>query len=163
MKIYSAYSRRLTKVTTNVGSPEYVEAIVKFSPDGNMFLEYGKTKNRQDEINSYKAACDVNMLVRRYENGDQLALLRDNTGAFADLSNLPRHIHEAQALSNQVNTLYNSMGADIKARYSNVYDFLEAFSTEVKFKDFCDFSQDVLKKRYDAYQSKNKKEVKSDA
>lgn len=161
MRILSAFSVK-TKASTTVGSPEYTEATVKFSPDGNLSLEYGAKRNRQDEINSYKASCDVNMLVRRYENGDQLALLRDNTGAYADLSSLPKNIHEAERLQKRITSVYESMGDDIKAKYGTLNDFLCAFSTKTEFEEFCKFSGDVIKKRAEPYMEK-KAEVKSDA
>lgn len=150
------------RVSSPVGSPEYQEVSVRFSPDGNMSLKPGKIRNRQTEINSYKEACDVNNLVRRYENGDQLALLRDNTGAYADLTQMPQNIHEAQKLSRNVENLYNSMGDDIKSKYANVGEFAEAFSSQDKFSEFCDHARSCVVKRAEPYQKK-KEEVKSDA
>lgn len=160
MKILSAFSSK-TKASTCPGASEYVEAVVRFSPDGNMFLEHGKVRDRQSEINSYKEACDVNILIRRYENGDQLALLRDNTGAFADLSTMPKNIHEAERLSKNVNALYSSMGDDIKAKYRDVNEFLGAFSTKSNFEEFCGFAHEIVKKRSESYVKK--KEDKPDA
>lgn len=157
MKILSAFSTK-RKASTCVGSPEYTESIVRFSPDGNLFLEQGAKRNRQNEINSYKDSCDVNMMIRRYENGDQLALLRDNTGAYADLSTLPKNIHEADKLQKRINSLYDSMGDDIKAKYGSVDDFICAFSTADKFKEFCGFASDVVKQRAEKAKSKAKKE-----
>lgn len=159
MKIRSAYSSR-SKVYTCSGSSEYTESVVKFSPDGNMFLEKGKIRNRQDEINSYKDSCDVNMLIRRYENGDQLALLRDNTGAYADLSTLPKNIHDAEKLSKRIRSVYDSMGSDIKAKYGTLDDFLCAFSTKENFAEFAGFAKDVVQKRAEKFKPK---EVKTDA
>lgn len=167
MKIYSQFNfRSKPKIYTPSGSPEYVESHVKFLPDGNMVLEPGKIRNRQAEINSYKASTDVNNLIKRYENGDQLALLRDNTGAYADLSEMPKNIHEAERLSKQIRAVYDSMGSDIKDKYRTVDEFLCAFSTDSNFSDFIHFSQDVVKKRAEKF-AKSKdiksKEVKSDA
>lgn len=161
MKIYSAYVSKPPS-STAVGSPEYVECTVKFSPDGNMSLERGQVKNRQAEINSYKESCIVSNLVKRYENGDQLALLRDNTGAYADLSNMPKNIHEAQKLSRSIHSLYDSMGDDIKAKYANVEEFCSAFSTKTNFDEFVSFSRDVVKQRASKVK-KPESEVKSDA
>lgn len=160
MKILSAYSSK-TKASTCCGSPEYTESIVKFSSDGNMYLEKGKTRNRQDEINSYKDSCDVNMIIRRYENGDQTALLRDNTGAYADLSTLPKNIHDAERLSKRIRAVYDSMGSDIKAKYGTLDDFLCAFSTDAKFVEFAGFAQDIVKQRAEKF--KKPTEVKTDA
>lgn len=156
----TAYSDK-PRVSSPVGSPEYQEVSVRFSPDGNMSLKLGKIRNRQTEINSYKEGCDVNNLVRRYENGDQLALLRDNTGAYADLSQMPQNIHEAQKLSRNVENLYNSMGDDIKSKYANVGEFAEAFSSQDKFNDFVKHARGCIEKRTEPY--KKPAEVKSDA
>lgn len=161
MKIISAYAPKC-RASTVVGSPEYCECSVKFSPDGNMFIERGKVKNRQAEINSYKESCMVANLVKRYENGDQLALLRGNTGAYADLSDLPKNIHEAQKLSRSIHSLYDSMGDDIKAKYANVEEFCTAFSTKSSFDEFVSFSRDVVKQRASKVK-KPESEVKSNA
>lgn len=146
MIFLSAYSEKC-KAATSSGFPEYVEKIVKFSPDGNMYLEDGSTRNRQAEINSYKASCDVNLMIKRYENGDQLALLRDNTGAYCDLSSLPKNIHDATKLRKQIGDLYSSMGDDVKVKYRNLNEFLCAFSTKGNFDEFCGFVGDIVKQR----------------
>lgn len=159
MKILSAFSKKIP-ASTCVGSPEYVECTVKFAPDGNMFLESGAVRNRQAEINSYKESCIVANLIKRYENGDQLALLRDNTGSYADLSGLPKNIHEAEKLSRSIHSLYDSMGDDIKAKYGNVEEFCSAFSTKSSFDEFVSFSRDVVKQRLEKV---SQSEVKSDA
>lgn len=149
------------KASTPVGSSEYREYRVKFSPDGNLKLEAGELKNRQMQINSYKESCIVSNLVKRYENGDQLALLRDNTGVYCDLSQMPKDIHEAQKLSRNVENLYNSMGDDIKSKYANVGEFAEAFSSQDKFNDFVKHARGCIEKRAEPY--KKPKEVKQDA
>lgn len=139
------------------GEREYREAKVVFSPDGNLTLEYTKnTRDRQTEINSYAANCDVNMLVRRYENGDQTALLRSNTGVYADLSQMPKSIHEAQQLSRSIHSLYDSMGDDIKSRYGTLDEFCSAFSTKANFDEFVGFSRDVVKKRVESVKKPKK-------
>lgn len=130
-KFFSVYSG-----STPVGSPEYYEKKVVFSPDGNMSLETGKLRNRQVELNSYKDSCDVNKIIQRYENGDQTALLRDNTGAYCDLSVLPKDIHAAKKLSRDVESLYNSMGDDVKLKFGTLEEFISAFSSKDKFNDF---------------------------
>lgn len=149
MKFLTRYSSK-PHVGSAVGSPEYQEARVVFSPDGNLSLEYGKVRNRQSEINSYADSCDVNKLVKRYENGDQLALLRDNTGVYADLSKMPKTIHEAQGLMRSIHSLYDHMGDDIKSKYGTLNDFVSAFSTKSAFDEFVGFSRDIVKKRVDS-------------
>lgn len=163
MKFLTAYSVK-PKASSPVGKSEYVEAHVKYSPDGNLTLEYGKPRDRQAEINSYKESCIVSNLVKRYENGDQLALLRGNPGCFADLSQMPSNIHEAQKLSRNVETLYNSLGEDVRQSYPTLTEFTEAFSTQDKFKDFVSNANKVIKKRTAAAKAAAApKEVKSDA
>lgn len=163
MRFLTAYSPK-PKASSPVGNREYVEAHVKFSPDGNLSLEYGKPRDRQTEINSYKESCIVSNLVKRYENGDQLALLRGNPGCFADLSQMPANIHEAQKLSRNVETLYNSLGDDVRANYATLAEFTEAFSTVDKFKDFVKTARTVVNKRAAAAKAAAPvKEVKTDA
>lgn len=160
MSFRSRYSNRPVHKTCT-GSPEYKEVRVKFSPDGNMSLEYGKVHNRQDEINSFKGACDVNMMIRRYENGDSLALMRNPNGAYADLSDVPENIHEMRKLARNAESIYSKMGDDIKALYPTFGEFTEAFSSVEKFEQFRKNTSEVIKNRKSAYEKR--KEVKSDA
>lgn len=153
MKFRSAYSEKKHHFSCT-GSPEYTEVRVRRSPDGNISAEYGKKHDRQAEINSYKGACDVKKMIQRFEAGDETALMRNPNGVFADLSALPRNIHEAQKLRSDVNALYEFMGDDIKARYRNVNEFCEAFSSQDKFKEFLSFSGNVVKDRQSAYKKK---------
>lgn len=156
MKFRSAYSEKKQHFS-KIGSPEYTEVRVRRSPDGNISAEYGKKHDRQAEINSYKGACDVKKMIQRFEAGDQTALMRNPNGVFADLSALPRNIHEAHKLSSDVNALYESMGDDIKARYQNLDEFCEAFSSQDNFKEFLSFSGNVVKDRKEAYDKNTKK------
>lgn len=133
MKILSAFSPK-PKVYTNPGSQFYNEARVVFEPDGNMKLQVLKERDRFVEIQSYKDSTDVNQLIRRYENGDQTALLRSNSGVFCDVASMPKNIHEAHKLYSDVDKLYSSMGDDIKAVYKDPTAFAEAFSSADNFK-----------------------------
>lgn len=158
MRFLTRYDSKSPKPSAS-GSREYREAKVVFSPDGNLTLEYAKqTRDRQNEINSYAAGCDVNMLVKRYENGDQMALLRSNTGVYADLSQMPKSIHEAQELSRSIHSLYDSMGDDIKSRYGTLDEFCSAFSTKANFDEFVGFSRECVKKRTESIKKLKQKE-----
>lgn len=156
MKFRTPFSERKVHFS-KTGSPEYKEVRVRRAPDGNISVEYGKKHDRQAEINSYKGACDVKKMIQRFEAGDQTALMRNPNGVFADLSALPRNIHEAHKLSSDVHSLYDSMGSDIKSRYQNVNEFCEAFSSPEKFNEFLSFSGNVVKDRKEAYDKKTKK------
>lgn len=157
MRFLTRYDSKSPKPSAS-GSREYREGKVVFSPDGNLSLELGKVRDRQIEINSYAASCDVNMLVKRYENGDQMALLRSNTGVYADLSQMPKSIHEAQQLSRSIHSLYDSMGDDIKSRYGTLDEFCAAFSTRASFDEFVGFSRECVKKRTESIKKPKQKE-----
>lgn len=158
MKFLTRYDSKPFR-PSNCGEREYCEGKVVFSPDGNLRLEYSdKTRDRQTEINSFAANCDVNMLVKRYENGDQTALLRSNTGVYADLSKMPKSIHEAQQLSRSIHSLYDSMGDDIKLKYGTLDEFCSAFSTKANFEEFVGFSRECVKKRADSIKKVKQKE-----
>lgn len=163
MKFRSAYSHNAAR-STAVGSRYYNEGRVIFSPDGNMSLEVGKERDRFTEIQSYKDSCDVNMIIKRYENGDQTALLRSNSGVYCDVSSMPKNIHEAVKLSRSVESMYNSMGDDVKSFYPTLNEFTEAFSSQDKFNSFVKNSQKVIKARAEKFKkAEPKKEVTADA
>lgn len=139
---------------TPSGSQYYTEGRVIFDPDGNMHLERGKQRDRLAEIQSYKDSCDVNNIIKRYENGDSMALLRDNTGVYCDISSMPRNIHEAVKLSRDVEAVYNSMGDDVKAYYPTLGDFSAAFGSEDGFKGFITNAQKVVSARAEKLKKK---------
>lgn len=135
MVFRSAYSKHVRSLSP-CGCRFYKEARVVFSPDGNLSLEYMKERDRYAEIQSYKESCDVNNLVKRYENGDQTALLRNHSGVYCDLASMPKNVHEMHQLAHNVESLYQSMGADIKAAFPDSKAFSEAFSNQDKFNEF---------------------------
>lgn len=143
---YTAYSSR-REYHSNSGQAEYIEKTVRFLPDGNMELVDGKVRDRQAEIDSYKESCIVSNLIKRFENGDSLALSRGAQGAFIDITSFPKNAHEALKLNRSVETLYDSLGDDIKAKYTDLSSFCEAFSSQDKFNDFMKFSGDIIKQR----------------
>lgn len=151
-KVYET-DRQASRSTCS-GSRYYTESRVIFDPDGNMHLEKGKERDRVAEIQSYKDSCDVNNLIKRYQNGDAAALMRDNTGVFCDISSMPRNIHEAVKLSRDVESVYNSMGDDIKALYPTVGDFSAAFSSQSGFNEFVTNAQKVVSARADKLKKK---------
>lgn len=140
--------------STCEGSRYYIESRVIFDPDGNMHLEAGKQRDRVAEIQSYKDSCDVNVLIKRYQNGDAAALMRDNTGVFCDISSMPRNVHEAVKLSRDVESVYNSMGDDIKSFYPTVNDFSAAFVSSSGLNQFIKNVQKVVKVRADKLKNK---------
>lgn len=135
MKFITAYSQKITYPSV-VGSPEYTEKRVVFSPDGNMSLKDGRIRNRQDEINSFKEDCIVSNLIKRYENGDQMALVRGASGAYCDIREMPENIHQATKLMRNVEGVYNSLPDDVRASYSDLNSFLECFVNQEKFNGF---------------------------
>lgn len=143
-----------TRRSTCEGSRYYYESRVIFDPDGNMHLESGKERDRVAEIQSYKDSCDVNNLIKRYQNGDAAALMRDNTGVFCDISSMPRNVHEAVKLSRDVESVYNSMGDDIKAFYPTLSDFTAAFSSQSGTNEFLANVQNVVSARLDKLKKK---------
>lgn len=147
MRFRSPYTRSENIRSTPVGSRYYNEGRVIFDPDGNMHLETGKERDRFIEIQSYKDSCDVNLMIKRYENGDQTALLRSNTGVYCDISSMPKNVHDAVKLSRSVETLYNSLGDDVKKIYPSVNDFTAAFSSNDNFISFVENSKSIIKSR----------------
>lgn len=154
MKFLTAYSEKVS-YPSEVGVREYTEQRVVFSPDGNMSLKDGCKRDRQDEINSFKDDCIVSNLVKRYENGDQMALMRGMKGAFCDLREMPENIHQATKLMRNVEGVYNRLPDHVRSSYTDLNSFLECFVNQEKFDSFV--------KKFDVQRNVKTKEVNENA
>lgn len=64
-------------------------------------------------INSFRDECLIENIIRRFNNGDLSALNRVQ-GAYIDSTQLPKDIHTANKMLNYAQTIYNSLGSDLK-------------------------------------------------
>lgn len=140
------YNLGITSHSSRVGSRYYHDVHLRHTPDGNMYLEKGKEHDRQAEINSYQDSCDVDKLIRRYENGDSTALIRNKGGAFVDLSSLPKTQHEAYRLSRDLELAYSELSGDLKDKFPTFSDFSKVFTDKDKLNSYLKYKSSRVKK-----------------
>lgn len=111
------------------GTPIHVLLKPKFSADGNYDLVPAGEVSVYDEIQSHAESCDINILMKRYLNGDATALSRAQ-GTYFDASSMPRTYAEMLNLLLDAESVFNSLPVDERAKYAH------SFETWLMTKDF---------------------------
>lgn len=117
------------------GSPERLIRKAKYDENGSVSLEIVGKDNLYLEIQSWKDACDVNLLVKRFAQGDASALQR-RQAMFMDCTNFPQTYAEMLQLMDDVNTFWNTLTVDQKSKFDN--DINKFFAGMDNLPDFFD-------------------------
>lgn len=86
-------------------------------------------------INSFRDECLIENIIRRFNNGDLSALNRVQ-GAYIDSTQLPKDIHTANKMLNYAQTIYNSLGSDLKKDYPDFSSFIDTFANVESINQF---------------------------
>ena len=80
---------------------------------------------------SFKDECDVNKIIARFEKTGMIEALNKKTPFYGDVSGLVDY-HEALNKVVEVETLFNSMSAEVRERFSNDPEKMIAFLNDKK-------------------------------
>lgn len=86
--------------------------------DGRRFLKADKEVAIYDLIQSHKEECEIENIIRRAVEGDYNALNAIN-GTFADITNCPSSIAEAQQYIIDAKTEFEKLPKEIRAKFEN--------------------------------------------
>lgn len=90
---------------------------------GKELVEVGKT-NRYEEIQLYAEQCEIENIMRRYQNGDYTALEKIQ-GMYGDFTQTPRTLAEAQQLSINLENMWGKLPLDIREQFHhNLEEFI---------------------------------------
>lgn len=103
---------------SNTGSGVVVTYSPSYDSDGILQLEASGTHNLYDEIQSHRESTDLALIISRYFNGDPGVLSRVQ-GVYADISEMPRNIHEAMSLMENARSDFFKLPPDIKEQFGN--------------------------------------------
>lgn len=78
------------------------------------------------EIQSHAAECDINMIIKRYQMGDENALQKAQ-GFFIDATNVPENMADMLNKLNRAELEFNKLPVSIKQKYGN--DFTKFICT----------------------------------
>lgn len=114
-RIYNPESR-VSRETSEVGSPLVQLYRSKFSREGVLELVPDGEHNLYDEIQSHAQSTDINMILQRYFSGDAAALSRIQ-GVYADISAMPDNYHEAMTLIDNARKDFAKMPREIQEKF----------------------------------------------
>lgn len=103
------------------GTPLHTLLKPKFSDDGNYILVPAGEVSVYDEIQSHAESCDINILMKRYLNGDATALSRAQ-GAYFDASSMPRTYAEMLNMVLDAENAFNSLPVDERAKFDHSFE-----------------------------------------
>lgn len=101
-----------------------VEDELIYNDEGCGTLEKIGEVRTYDLIQSYKQDTDINYLVARYTAGDT-TILSKVQGLYADISDAPESLIEAQDRIKQSERIFHSLPEDVKKTVGNASNMLE--------------------------------------
>lgn len=119
IKFVTQFERRAEqRVYAASGDPIVKQFVAERDADGILQLNEAGSHDLYQDIQSYAASCDLQVIINRYFNGDPGALARVQ-GVYADLVGMPDNIHEVYNLMQRAQADFGSLPADIQAKFGN--------------------------------------------
>ena len=120
MKFPTAYSEK-KPVYTEPGERYRIEYQLAIDDEtGEEYLEPIGQVDMFMEIQSHKESCDLEMVLRRLQNGDEDALERVK-GFYADVSNMPVRMAEILNMNLRGQQVFEQLSPEYKEVYGNDY------------------------------------------
>lgn len=129
MKFKTQYDER-PRFITKPGDSEHIIYTGHYDEAGRVVLEEVGRENIYDEIQSHAESVDINVLIKRYQNGDVAALERGQA-MYLDVTNFPKTYAEALNKINDAKEFFLSLPLDTREKYNNSFtEFLAASNTQ---------------------------------
>lgn len=104
--------------TTPIGNKEVNVYKWKYNNDGTKELVVEKTKNIYNEIQEYKNDVDLVTIINRLGGVEQLEAIPAR-GIYADMTQLPKNLHEAVELQEKAKKSFNQLPTKIREAFNN--------------------------------------------
>lgn len=115
---------------SNVGSRIHPMYTAKYDVNGSMYLEQTGEENIYDQIQSHKDSVDINVLLKRYQNGE-VDVLSKVQGIFTDVTGMPRTFAEMLNIVNDSRAAFDSLPVDVRAKFNhNPIEFMQDAGSE---------------------------------
>lgn len=122
--------KREKKAVSQPGSRYKVIYSPKVQKDGSIELVEKSKTCLYDYIQSFKDSCDINVLIRRFQQGDTSALLSGNS-FYGDVTEMPKTFADMLQVSLDCEQFFNKLPADEKAKFDNNFaKFISAFGSD---------------------------------
>lgn len=115
------------------GSPLQQKYVASYDKYGVLQLDPDGEHNLYEDIQSFRASTDMNLILSRYLNGDPSVLSRVQ-GFYMDISEMPTNVHEAMTLMDRARSDFDKLPVDIKEKFNfDSNQFLASLGTDEWF------------------------------
>lgn len=112
------------------GSREADTFEIRINKKGQKSLEWVGTHDIYQDIQSYKEECSIENIIARAAAGD-LNALNKSQGFYADITESPRDLAEAQREIVKLSNTFDALPAEIRAKFDNSKEvFVNEFGTD---------------------------------
>lgn len=103
---------------------------IQIDKKGHKSLKWVGTHDIYQDIQSYKEECSIENIIARAAAGD-LNALNKSQGFYADITESPRDLAEAQRNILKLSNTFDALPAEIRAKFDNSKEvFVNEFGTE---------------------------------
>lgn len=103
---------------SNAGSRERNDYQIQIDKKGHKVLKQIGSHDIYQEIQSYAEECKIENILARAAAGD-VAALNQRTGFYADITDSPKSLAEAQNEILKLSAYFDSLPAEIRAKFDN--------------------------------------------
>lgn len=103
------------------GTPVHTLLKPKFDKSGNFELVEAGEVNVYDEIQSHAESCDINILMKRYANGDASALSKVQ-GTYFDATGMPKTYAEMLNTLISAESQFNALPLEERAKFDHSFE-----------------------------------------
>lgn len=122
-----------------------------FENDGSMNLKKSGQVDIYEEIQSHKASCDINMIIKRFTDTGDTSLFQVRQAYYGDFTEMPKTIAEMYQRLSDAEGIFNGLKSEIKEQFNNsVSEFLAAFGSDKFMKVFAVDSEKPVDEKKEA-------------
>lgn len=115
---------------SNPGSREANDYHIVIDERGHKKLQFVGTHDIYDEIQSYAEECKIENIIARAAAGDPDAL-NQRQGFYADITNTPRDLKEAQDSILKLSNGFYNLPAEVREKFDNSLEkFVQTFGSD---------------------------------
>lgn len=105
-------------LVSNSGSPFKTIYSPKVDEEGRIELVEAGVENFQEYIDSFRDSCDIQLIIKRVEQGD-LTVLNKAVGFYGDVTKLPKTYAELLQLQIDSKKAFDSLPIEVKHKFDD--------------------------------------------
>ena len=109
--------RERVRVHCHPGNPEKPTYRPVIGDSGAIDLIQDGLVNLYDEIQSHKDSCDINLMIKRFENGDLTALGTPRDPVYMDITDMPKTYAELYQKVIDAKNEFNALPLDLREKF----------------------------------------------